>query len=250
MEWMMRRALAEQEFALSYQPEISLESGRVVRREALLRWNPRSGDPIPPAIFIPIAEQTRLILPLGDWVLAEACRTASDWQNGENQGVGVAVNVSALQLNRRDFTASVEAALEDAGLPGTLLELEMTESALMSNFEKTIREISNMRRMGVSVMIDDFGVGYSSLSYLKELPVSGVKLDRSFLRDLEENPNTLPLLRSIVSLAHGLHMRVTVEGVETQHQLDEVRKLGVDAVQGYLLGKPQAEASRAVRRGM
>jgi EAL domain-containing protein (putative c-di-GMP-specific phosphodiesterase class I) len=144
---------------------------------------------------------------------------------------------------------SVEAALEDAGLPGTLLELEMTESALMSNFEKTIREISNMRRLGVSVMIDDFGVGYSSLSYLKELPVSGVKLDRSFLRDLEENPNTLPLLRSIVSLAHGLNMRVTVEGVETKQQLDEVRKLGVDAVQGFLLGKPQVETSRAVRSG-
>jgi EAL domain-containing protein (putative c-di-GMP-specific phosphodiesterase class I) len=144
---------------------------------------------------------------------------------------------------------SVEAALEDAGLPGALLELEMTESALMSNFEKTTREISNLRELGVSVMIDDFGVGYSSLSYLKELPVSGVKLDRSFLRDLEENPNTLPLLRSIVSLAHGLNMRVTVEGVETRHQLDEVQKLGVDAVQGYLLGRPQTETSRVVRSG-
>lgn len=249
MEWMMRRALSEQEFALSYQPEIALKSGRVVRREALLRWSPRSGDPIPPATFIPIAEQTGLIVPLGNWVLAEACRAASEWQHGENNGVGVAVNVSALQLNRRDFTMSVEAALEDAGLPGTLLELEMTESALMSNFEKTIREISNMKRLGVSVMIDDFGVGYSSLSYLKELPVSGVKLDRSFLRDLEENPNTLPLLRSIVSLAHGLNMRVTVEGVETRQQLDEVQKLGVDAVQGFLLGKPQMEASRVVRSG-
>lgn len=249
MEWMMRRALAAQEFALSYQPEIALKSGRVVRREALLRWTPRAGDSIPPATFIPIAEQTGLIVPLGNWVLAEACRTANEWQHGENKGVGVAVNVSALQLNRRDFTMSVEAALEDSGLPGTLLELEMTESALMSNFEKTIREISNMRRLGVSVMIDDFGVGYSSLSYLKELPVSGVKLDRSFLRDLEENPNTLPLLRSIVSLAHGLNMRVTVEGVETRQQLDEIQKLGVDAVQGFLLGKPQTEASRVVRSG-
>jgi diguanylate cyclase (GGDEF)-like protein len=249
MEWMMRRALAEQEFALSYQPEVALDNGRIVRHEALLRWSPRPGDSIPPATFIPIAEQTGLIVPIGNWVLTEACRTASEWQHGENNGVGVAVNVSALQLNRRDFTMSVEAALEDAGLPGALLELEMTESALMSNFEKTTREISNLRELGVSVMIDDFGVGYSSLSYLKELPVSGVKLDRSFLRDLEENPNTLPLLRSIVSLAHGLNMRVTVEGVETRHQLDEVQKLGVDAVQGYLLGRPQTETSRVVRSG-
>jgi EAL domain-containing protein (putative c-di-GMP-specific phosphodiesterase class I) len=241
LEWMMRKALTEQEFALSYQPEIDLKTGRIARREALLRWNRQAADPIAPATFIPIAEQTGLIVPLGAWVLAEACRAARDWQNGETPGVGVAVNVSAVQLNRSDFAASVESALEEAMLPGRLLELELTESALMAN-EKTIREVSKLRSLGVSVVIDDFGVGYSSLSYLKELPVNGVKLDRSFLRDLQRNPNTLPILRSIVALAHGLNMRVTVEGVETSHELDEVRKLGVDAAQGYLLGKPELRA--------
>ncbi|MGA8595283.1 MAG: bifunctional diguanylate cyclase/phosphodiesterase [Bryobacteraceae bacterium] len=249
LEWMMRRALAEQEFELTYQPEIDLKSDRVVRREALLRWARRKGEPIAPARFIPIAEQTGLIVPLGRWALAEACRTARDWQHGDGRGVGVAVNVSALQLDRLDFTLAVEAALEDARLPGDLLELELTESALMANFEKTIREISKLRSLGVSVVIDDFGVGYSSLSYLKELPVDGVKLDRSFLRDLQRNPNSLPVLRSIVSLAHGLGMRVTVEGVETSHELEEIRKLGVDAAQGYLLGRPQGQSAETKAAG-
>lgn len=251
LEWMMRRALAEQEFALSYQPEVDLKTGRVGRREALLRWSRPTGEIISPATFIPIAEQSGLIVPLGAWVLAEACRAAKDWQHGELEGVGVAVNVSALQLNRRDFTPCVEAALEEAMLPGRLLELELTESALMANFDNTIREVSKLRSLGVSVVIDDFGVGYSSLSYLKELPVSGVKLDRSFLRDLQRNPNTLPILRSIVALAHGLKMRVTVEGVETSQELDEIRKLGVDAVQGYLLGRPELQEgeTRAARTG-
>jgi EAL domain-containing protein (putative c-di-GMP-specific phosphodiesterase class I) len=129
-----------------------------------------------------------------------------------------------------------------------MLELEITESSLISNFERSSQAVAQLRNLGVSVVIDDFGVGYSSLTYLKELPVNGVKLDRSFLRDLQRNPNTLPILRSIVSLAHGLGMRVTVEGVETEDELDEIRKLGVDAAQGYLLGRPESQASNKVAR--
>jgi diguanylate cyclase (GGDEF)-like protein len=248
LEWTMRRAIEEREFDLSYQPEIDLDSHRVIRREALLRWERRRGGPLSPASFIPIAEETGLIVPLGAWVLDEACQRAREWQAGAGQGVGVAVNVSAVQLSQTGFCATVRAALEQAGLAPEMLELEITESSLISNFERSSQAVAQLRNLGVSVVIDDFGVGYSSLTYLKELPVNGVKLDRSFLRDLQRNPNTLPILRSIVSLAHGLGMRVTVEGVETEDELDEIRKLGVDAAQGYLLGRPESQASNKVAR--
>ena len=245
LEWMLRRALEEKEFRLSYQPEIDLRSNRVVRREALLRWPGSPGGAISPASFIPIAEQTGLIVPLGTWVLEEACRQAREWQREEGSSVGVAVNVSAVQISQGDFVAKVEAALRNVGLEAESLELELTESALIGDRDRSFRQVSELRELGVSVVIDDFGAGYSSLSYLKELPVNGVKLDRSFLRDLQRNPNTLPILRSIVSLAHGLNMRVTVEGVEAEDELDAIRKLGVDTAQGYLLGRPESQSLKS-----
>jgi diguanylate cyclase (GGDEF)-like protein len=250
MEWMMRRSLEQREFDVSYQPEIDLHTGAVVRREALLRWNRTPGGPHPPSSFIPVAEQTGLIVPLGRWVLEEACRRAREWQRSDF-GVGVAVNVSPVQLDQPDFAGSVAAVISETGLSPRLLELELTESAIMANFRRSLLEITRLREMGISVVIDDFGVGYSSLTYLKELPVTGVKLDRSFLRDLQRNPNTLPILRSIVSLAHGLGMRVTVEGVETGQELEEIRRLGVDAAQGFLLGKPESRPpeTKAARTG-
>lgn len=251
MEWMMKRALEQGEFDLSYQPEIDLHSDTIVRREALLRWNRTPGGPHAPSSFIPVAEQTGLIVPLGSWVLEEACRRAREWQSSE-LGVGVAVNVSPVQLDQPDFAHAVAAILAAVRLPPPLLELELTESAIMANFRRSLLEITRLREMGVTVVIDDFGVGYSSLTYLKELPVTGVKLDRSFLRDLQRNPNTLPILRSIVSLAHGLRMRVTVEGVETGDELEEIRRLGVDAAQGFLLGRPESHPSerKAAGRGV
>jgi diguanylate cyclase (GGDEF)-like protein len=243
LEWMLRHAIDKREFALWFQPEIDLRTGRVIQREALLRWlHPQRGQ-IPPVRFVPVAEETGLIVPLGNWVIREACLEAWKWQHTGDVGVGVAVNVSALQLAKPNFAGTVEVALRETGLSGQLLELELTESALMANFEKSVLELSRLRDCGISVVIDDFGVGYSSLSYLKELPVSGVKLDRSFLRDIESNSHTLPLLRGMVSLAHVLNMRVTAEGIETQAQLETVRAIGVDTAQGYFLGMP------ASRRG-
>jgi diguanylate cyclase (GGDEF)-like protein len=240
LEWMLRHAIDKREFALWFQPEIDLRTGSVVQREALLRWlHPQRGQ-IAPARFVPVAEETGLIVPLGTWVIREACLAAWKWQHTDDAGIGVAVNVSALQLAKPNFAGTVEVVLRETGLSGELLELELTESALMANFEKSVLELSRLRDYGISVVIDDFGVGYSSLSYLKELPVSGVKLDRSFLRDIEENRHTLPLLNSMVSLAHVLNMRVTAEGVETQAQLDAVRAIGVDTAQGYFLGMPAA----------
>ena len=238
LEWMLRRAIDKREFALWFQPEIDLRTGAIIQREALLRWlHPQLGQ-IAPARFVPIAEETGLIVPLGNWVIREACLEAWKWQHTGDAGIGVAVNVSALQLAKPNFAGTVQVVLRETGLSGELLELELTESALMANFEKSVLELSRLRDYGISVVIDDFGVGYSSLSYLKELPVSGVKLDRSFLRDIEGNRHTLPLLKSMVSLAHVLNMRVTAEGVETQAQLDAIRTIGVDTAQGYLLGMP------------
>jgi diguanylate cyclase (GGDEF)-like protein len=244
LEWMLRHSIDKREFALWFQPEIDLRTGRVIQREALLRWlHPQRGQ-IAPARFVPIAEETGLIVPLGNWVIREACLQAWKWQHTGNAGIGVAVNVSALQLAKPNFAGTVEVVLRETGLSGELLELELTESALMANFEKSVLELSRLRDCGISVVIDDFGVGYSSLSYLKELPVSGVKLDRSFLRDIESNRHTLPLLKSMVSLAHVLNMRVTAEGVETQAQLDAVRAIGFDTAQGYFLGMPAAISDR------
>jgi diguanylate cyclase (GGDEF)-like protein len=251
MEWMMRHALEQGEFDLFYQPEFDLHTRRIVRREALLRWNRAAGGPYPPSAFIPVAEQTGLIVPLGNWVLGEACRRAREWQD-EDSGVGVAVNVSPVQLDQPEFASAVKSALAEAGLAPELLELELTESTIMADFARSLSEIRELRDLGVSVVIDDFGVGYSSLTYLKELPVTGVKLDRSFLRDLQRNQNTIPILRSIVSLAHGLGVRVIVEGVETEQELEEVRRLGVDTVQGFLLGRPETRQlpdNKAARKG-
>ena len=252
MEWMMRHALEQREFDLFYQPEFDLHNEGIVRREALLRWNRAPGGPYSPSTFIPVAEQTGLIIPLGKWVLTEACRRAREWQAQES-GVGVAVNVSPVQLGQPEFASHVKSTLADAGLAPELLELELTESTIMADFRRSLAEITELRELGVSVVIDDFGVGYSSLTYLKELPVTGVKLDRSFLRDLQRNQNTLPILRSIVSLAHGLHMRVTVEGVETEQELEEVRRLGVDTAQGFLLGRPETpqvpDKKKVARKG-
>ncbi len=249
LEWRMRQALDERQFGLNYQPEIDLRSEQVIRREALLRWESRKTGSISPASFIPIAEQTGLIIPLGRWVLQEACQTAQAWQKTGDAGIGVAVNVSAVQLNETDFATTVEHCLEQTGLPGELLELEITESALITDFKRSSDKILRLRQLGATVVIDDFGVGYSSLAWLKELPVTGVKLDRSFLCDFQNNPNTLPILRSIVALAHGLNMQVTVEGVETTEALEELKKLGVDTVQGYLLGRPESSGSRTAGTG-
>jgi diguanylate cyclase (GGDEF)-like protein/PAS domain S-box-containing protein len=234
----LRAALDRSELVVYYQPQFSLTTNRVVRFEALLRWNhPRLGL-ISPDKFIPIAEESGLIIPIGDWVLHEACRQIREWSAASLRGIKVGVNVSAVQFGRADFVASVAQALENTGLEPERLELELTETFVMHDFEESESKIIQLRKLGVGVSIDDFGTGYSSLNYLQRLPIDAVKIDRSFVRDIASSNKSRSLMQGMASLAHSLGMRVVVEGVETPEQLQIIRSLGCDEVQGFLLGRP------------
>jgi EAL domain-containing protein (putative c-di-GMP-specific phosphodiesterase class I) len=179
-----------------------------------------------------------MIVPIGVWVLGEACRQSVAWQKAGGSRVKVAVNVSAMQFSRSDFVETVAQALSQSGLDPALLELELTESVVMRDLEESARQMDRLRALGVSISIDDFGTGYSSLSYLRRLPIDALKIDRSFLKELDRDANTIPLVQAVVTLAHGLGLTVVAEGVETRHQLESLRDVGCDRFQGFLLGEP------------
>ncbi len=245
LESNLRRALERDEFSLVFQPEFDLQTGKVIRHEALLRWtHPMLGE-VSPSRFIPVAEDTNMIVPIGKWVLEQACIRAQRWQSGVASGVapdvGVAVNVSFVQFFRPDFLDTVIAALNRSQLPAQLLELELTESAVMHNVEEARLKIARLRKLGVGVSIDDFGTGYSSLSYLQKLPVGTLKIDRSFVTNIVHDKNAASLTAAMVSLAHSLGMTVVVEGIEDAGQLAAIRKLGCEAGQGFYLGMPSSK---------
>jgi len=179
-----------------------------------------------------------MIVPIGVWVLGEACRQSVAWQKAGGPRVKVAVNVSAMQFSRSDFVETVAQALSQSGLDPALLELELTESVVMRDLDESARQMDRLRALGVSISIDDFGTGYSSLSYLRRLPIDALKIDRSFLKELDRDANTIPLVQAVVTLAHGLGLTVVAEGVETRHQLESLRDVGCDRFQGFLLGEP------------
>ncbi|MCS6954278.1 MAG: EAL domain-containing protein [Bryobacteraceae bacterium] len=245
LETALRRALDQKELTLFYQPQMSAD-GLLAGMEALLVWNhPRLG-PIPPAQFIPVAEDSGLIVPIGTWVLQEACRQNATWVRRGLPKVRVAANVSPMQFARTDFIDAVAQALASSGLEPGLLELELTESIIMRDVEESLRQMERLRALGVSISIDDFGTGYSSLSYLRRLPIDSVKIDQSFLAELERDTSTLPLIRAIVSVAHSLGLTVVAEGVENEAQAAALRAVGCDRMQGYLYGGalPAAEVER------
>jgi diguanylate cyclase (GGDEF)-like protein/PAS domain S-box-containing protein len=238
LETGLRRALQNGEMRLFYQPQVDLD-GRPLAMEALLRWlHPKRGI-VAPADFIPIAEETGLIVPLGSWVIREACRQCADWRSAGFDALRVAVNVSTLQFYFSDLVEIVRTALDTSNLPSACLELELTESLIMRNSDESTRELQRLRALGVTVAIDDFGTGYSSLSYLQNLPIDLLKIDRSFLNDVEV-VSRAAVIQAITSLAHGLGLRVAAEGIETESQLDSIRRIGVDLAQGYLFGKPMS----------
>jgi EAL domain-containing protein (putative c-di-GMP-specific phosphodiesterase class I) len=237
IETALRRAIDHGELALSYQPQAEL-SGKLAGLEALLVWNHPKLGIIPPLQFIPIAEESGLIVPLGSWVLTEACRQNSAWVRRGYQVVKVAVNVSPMQFARADFVEMVAQALSQSGLHPSLLELELTESVVMRDVEESARQMERLRALGVSISIDDFGTGYSSLSYLRRLPIDTLKIDRSFLKELESDDTTLPLVQAIISVAHSLRLTVVAEGVENQKQLDALRSVGCDKIQGFFVRGP------------
>ena len=230
----LRLALARNEFRLVYQPLVGLKEDRVTCLEALLRWDHAEKGTIPPNDFIPIAEETGLIVPIGEWVLREACRTAMTWPTDAR----VAVNLSTVQFKNKKLYETVVAALQESGLPPTRLELEITESLLLAESEPTLQTLHKLRALGVRISMDDFGTGYSSLSYLRSFPFDKIKIDRSFMRDLESKGDSLAIIKAVIGLGHSLGMSTTAEGIETEEQLAAVREQGCNEVQGFLFSPP------------
>ncbi|HEY1044493.1 MAG TPA: EAL domain-containing protein [Telluria sp.] len=237
LESALRRALERGEFLLHYQPQVDMASGAVTGLEALVRWRHPELGMIPPVRFIGLAEDTGLILPLGEWVLRQACLQNKAWQDAGLPKVPVGVNLSARQF-AQDIPAMVRRALEESKLEPRYLELEVTESASMDNPEHTIGILERLRSMGVRLAIDDFGTGYSSLNYLKRFPVDRLKLDKSFVDDLISDPDDLAISRAVVAMAHSLRLKVVAEGVETEGQLALLADNGCDEMQGYLFSRP------------
>jgi EAL domain-containing protein (putative c-di-GMP-specific phosphodiesterase class I) len=238
METDLRRALDRGELRLYYQPLYTAADNRQTAFEALARWPHPSRGFVPPHQFIALAEETGLIVRLGEWVLREACRQCRWWQDHGKAGFRVCVNVSPLQFVRSDFVDTVLGVLRETGLPGKLLDLELTESIVMRNIDSTIRKMAKLRERGVRISVDDFGTGYSSLGYLAKLPIDTLKIDRCFVAQIGENDSAVQLMNGMISLAHSIGKRVIVEGVETARQLEILRDLGCDEVQGFLLGRP------------
>ena len=243
----LRRALAAREFEIHFQPQISMRTGRILSVEALVRWRHPQKGLIGPSSFIPLAEQTGLIMPLDAWVLKEACRQARAWVTEAGANFKVAVNLSAMEFRVPDILDTVISAVNAAGLEPRVLEIELTESALMIDPEGAASALKMLRSMGVSIAIDDFGTGYSSLSYLRRLPIDKLKIDRSFIRDLTTSATDESIVRAIVALAHSVGVQVVAEGVETAEQLERIRALGCDQWQGYYCCPPQPAAELAAR---
>jgi diguanylate cyclase (GGDEF)-like protein len=239
----LRHAIERGQLSLAFQPQVDLATGELAGAEALARWHhPVLGD-VAPARFIRIAEEGGFIAPIGEWVLREACRQAMAWLR---QGIAVrriAVNVSALQFRQPDFVDVVTAALAASGLPPALLELEMTETAIMEHSAPPIRRLEELHDLGVHLAIDDFGTGLSSLAYLRHFPLDRLKIDQTFVRDMAHAEDALAIVRAVVALAHTLGMRAMAEGVESEGQASRLAAMGCDEAQGYLFGRPCAPAA-------
>jgi len=233
LEMDLRRALVGKEFELHYQPLVSLESNDVNAFEALLRWNHPKRGLVSPADFIPIAEETGLIVPLGEWVLKAACYEAVEWPDH----IKVAVNLSPAQLNNRNLLSVVTGALGETGMPPHKLQLEITETVLLQNTFATLQTLHELRKLGVQIALDDFGTGYSSLSYLRSFPFDKIKIDRSFIQDLANGEEPVAIVQAVTNLAKSLKMASTAEGVETQQQMDMLQALGCTEMQGYLFSR-------------
>lgn len=250
----LRRAVERQELAVLYQPVVSFSSGLTVGMEALVRWQHPQRGLVPPAQFIPLAEELRLVVPIGEWVLATACRQARDWHAGVLPGVRMAINLSALHFQDADLPRAVAALLREVDLDPDFLDLEITESAAMQNIEQTIATLGALRRLGVHIAMDDFGTGQASLGYLKRLPIDCLKIDRGFVRDLDGGNGRAgeAIVTAILDMAHGLGLKVIAEGVETEEQYRFLDRQGCDEYQGFLVSRPlgAAEIEQQIGRGL
>jgi EAL domain-containing protein (putative c-di-GMP-specific phosphodiesterase class I) len=242
----MRQALADGNFRLHYQPQVDMNTGRVLGAEALIRWrDPELGD-IPPGEFIPVAEQSGFIVPIGDWVLRQAVHQAAQW-HAQGRGLVVSINVSAVQFHRAGFVDRVASALAAAGLPPGLLELELTESILIQDAQEAMLRLQALSELGVKLAIDDFGTGYSSLGYLKRFPIDRLKIDRSFVRGLPGDESDVGIVNAIVNLGRALHLEIVAEGVETEDQRQFLMRSGCEQYQGFLFAPALDSASFEAR---
>jgi EAL domain-containing protein (putative c-di-GMP-specific phosphodiesterase class I) len=249
LEMDLRRAIENDELTLFFQPQFDVSDGHACGVEALARWFRSDGNVVEPRIFIPLAEKTQVIGPLGAWVLKQACQTVQGWRIRGSESVTLCVNVSAQQLNRT-FAKGVQRVLKGIGFPPTLLELEITESALINSANCTIECFRQLKAMGIRIAIDDFGTGYSSLNYLSRLPVDRLKLDKSLVHNLTTQWKDVAIVRAVIELGKELGIAVIAEGVETEQQFQVLRDLGCLQVQGYLLARPtpQKEARDMIQR--
>ncbi|MCC6246723.1 MAG: EAL domain-containing protein [Rubrivivax sp.] len=250
METRLRRALERDEFVLHYQPRVDVVSGRIVGAEALIRWQDPERGLLPPAEFIPLVEDAGLVIPIGEWAIQTVCRQSAAWQAAGLQPVPVAVNLASTHLRERGLPARVARSLAEHGVQAGCLEIEVTESILLADPELSVQIAQELAAMGVKLSIDDFGTGYSSMGYLKKLPIAALKIDRSFVRDLETDPDDAAIVSAIVALAHSLKLKVVAEGVETPAQLAFLQSVRCDEYQGFLTSRAigVAEFERLLRR--
>ncbi|AEV68018.1 EAL domain-containing protein [Acetivibrio clariflavus] len=246
----LRHAIEKEEFVLFYQPQIALATGEIIGVEALIRWEREGVGLVQPMEFIPAAEESSLIIPLGEWVLKTACKQNVKWIKSGIKPVLMAVNLSSKQFQQRNLVEMIERILDETGMDPTLLELEITESTAMQDIDFTIKVLKKLKEKGIRISLDDFGTGYSSLNYLKMLPIDSLKIDKSFVHDLTNSPSEETIAKSVISLAHKLNLLVVAEGVETKAQLELLKNHMCDKVQGYLLSKPVPpnEAEKLLRK--
>jgi diguanylate cyclase (GGDEF)-like protein len=238
LENALRQGGEKNEFALHYQPQWDLKTGKMVGVEALLRWESADFGILQPSEFIPMAEKSGLILGLGEWVLRTACTQARNWSMAGHRDLKVAINISGKQFNQFDFLQMVERIIEETGVSSEIIELEFTESIFMGDTDRTIDIFKSLKKMGLQLSIDDFGTGYSSLGYLKHFPIDRIKIDRSFISDVNQIADDAAIAEAIISLGHGLNLKVMAEGVETAAQMNFLTARNCDEIQGFYLAKP------------
>ena len=238
LEAELQQALEKNQFTIHYQPKIGLRDNQLVGVEALVRWCHPTKGILDASDFVPVAEEIGLIVPIGDWVLKEVFAQAAKWKNGDRQDIQVSLNLSVLQITRTDIKERITDLLTDHELEPGAIEIEITEGFILEDKEKCLTTLQDFHDMGVKVALDDFGVGYSSLNYLKGLPLTSLKIDRSFIDGLDTDPQNKAIVRAIIDLAHGLDLVAVAEGIESEDQLELVRASGCDQAQGFLFSRP------------